>query len=410
MQNIESTYINRNQFSETLLYAINLEAIMNEGCAVISLNAKFGMGKTFFLQKFQEDLKKNEFEYFSIDAWKSDFYNSPIIAILAEFIAYFDTKNQEIFEKIKNICNIIIKCQTGIDLKESLTNKNDLFEEYKNITKSTKEIKEIIAKYVAELTKPFVILIDELDRTRPTYAVEFLEALKHFFDIKNIVFILAINKDQLKQSTKCLYGDIDFDEYYRKFATYNISLPRINNQESLNYISNKTQEILKLITIKNSKFNIEIEKSILFLIEYFDFFSFRQINEYLRFLAYFFQTKHTNTVDINIICIVILLHLKDHNITEKISKQQYFFTDFAKLFDINKCDKKDYEILYSIFYNMLMFLLENEKDLDSFIEIASKIGINDIKKSDLNQYEHIKIARRTRLKQMACDILGFENW
>ena len=67
--------------------------------------------------------------------------------------------------------------------------------------------------------------MDELDRARPDYAVRFLETLKHFFQTKGIIFILAVDKAHLESSVKSLYGsDINFPEYYRKFVHRNVSL------------------------------------------------------------------------------------------------------------------------------------------------------------------------------------------
>ena len=51
-----------------------------------------------------------------------------------------------------------------------------------------------------------MIVIDELDRCRPSYAVEILEMAKHLFSVDRVVFVLSINRDQLAHSVKVLYG------------------------------------------------------------------------------------------------------------------------------------------------------------------------------------------------------------
>ena len=84
----------------------------------------------------------------------------------------------------------------------------------------------------SESEKPIVIIVDELDRCRPSYAVEFLEVIKHFFDIVGLVFVLGVDKRQLASSVKSLFGhELDFDEYYRKFAHRNVTLP-VKSQEA----------------------------------------------------------------------------------------------------------------------------------------------------------------------------------
>lgn len=63
-----------------------------------------------------------------------------------------------------------------------------------------------------------MFFIDELDRCRPTFAIELLERIKHLFDIQNIVFVLSIDKEQLEASTAAAYGSaINAPEYLRRF-------------------------------------------------------------------------------------------------------------------------------------------------------------------------------------------------
>ena len=71
-----------------------------------------------------------------------------------------------------------------------------------------------------------LVIIDELDRCRPNYAIEFLETIKHLFDIRGLVFVIGVDKGQLASSAKALFGqELVFDEYYRKFAHRNVNLP-----------------------------------------------------------------------------------------------------------------------------------------------------------------------------------------
>ena len=108
------------------------------------------------------------------------------------------------------------------------------------------KLNKSLADCVEELKeKPLVIMVDELDRARPDYAVKFLETLKHFFQTKGIVFILAVDKAHLESSVKSLYGsDINFPEYYRKFVHRNVSLPAPIETSIDNYAAKKQKNIL----------------------------------------------------------------------------------------------------------------------------------------------------------------------
>ena len=69
-----------------------------------------------------------------------------------------------------------------------------------------------------------VFIIDELDRCRPTFAIEVLEKVKHIFDVPNVVFVFGINRDELCSSLRSVYGDIDASVYLRKFFDMEFNL------------------------------------------------------------------------------------------------------------------------------------------------------------------------------------------
>lgn len=79
--------------------------------------------------------------------------------------------------------------------------------------------------------RPLMVMIDELDRCRPSYAVEFLEVAKHMFSVDRIVFVLAVNSDQLAHSVRALYGhDFDAEGYLRRFFDVDFRMPEPDRQ------------------------------------------------------------------------------------------------------------------------------------------------------------------------------------
>src|SRR5690606_33038946 len=74
-----------------------------------------------------------------------------------------------------------------------------LVEEFRN---KLKQLVDLVSQGQAsadsegtEKTGPLFIFIDELDRCRPLFALELLEALKHLFSIEGIVFVLGLNTE-----------------------------------------------------------------------------------------------------------------------------------------------------------------------------------------------------------------------
>ena len=80
-------------------------------------------------------------------------------------------------------------------------------------------------------TPPFVILVDELDRCRPPYAISLLERIKHLFNVENVVFVLALDKEQLGVSLGAVYGqNLNVQEYLRRFFDAEFRLTQINSE------------------------------------------------------------------------------------------------------------------------------------------------------------------------------------
>ena len=52
------------------------------------------------------------------------------------------------------------------------------------------KFKEVMSEYQKENGKKIIFFIDELDRCRPTFAIELLEVIKHLFNIDNCIFII----------------------------------------------------------------------------------------------------------------------------------------------------------------------------------------------------------------------------
>lgn len=66
--------------------------------------------------------------------------------------------------------------------------------------------------------KLLVVLLDEIDRCRPTFALEMLERIKHFFDVDGVVFIVAADTEQLEHSIRAVYGQgFDAVRYLHRF-------------------------------------------------------------------------------------------------------------------------------------------------------------------------------------------------
>ena len=103
---------------------------------------------------------------------------------------------------------------SGIDIADM--NTNSAYDTYLYLASARSElIKNLSALPAEALTKtedprPIVFIIDELDRCRPTFAIELLERVKHIFNqAHGIIFVFGINRTELTKSVRSVYGDID---------------------------------------------------------------------------------------------------------------------------------------------------------------------------------------------------------
>ena len=242
----------------------------NKSSYVINVNAEWGAGKTYFVKRWAKDLK-HEHPVVYIDAWSNDFMDSPIITVLAEIQdQLLETINKSHLTQAKRrsfknigisvlpkILAALVKRYGGFDIEDLFVDENpdtctspstqnnkslDLsaameamttqaFKEHSDYKKGVKELKDTIkelVKYSIEKPKgglqaiarsyPAFIFIDELDRCRPTYAVEMLEAIKHIFDIEGLVIVVSTHTEELQHTIKALYGnDFNADNYLRRF-------------------------------------------------------------------------------------------------------------------------------------------------------------------------------------------------
>lgn len=86
-----------------------------------------------------------------------------------------------------------------------------------------------------------IVLIDELDRCRPSYAVELLETAKHLFSVDRVVFVLAVNRSELAHSIRAVYGgEFDALGYLRRFIDIDFRLPEAEREPFMDALLQST--------------------------------------------------------------------------------------------------------------------------------------------------------------------------
>ena len=232
-----------------------------EGPSVLAVDAAWGNGKTTFLRIWEQYLRNQGFPVVKFNAWETDFSEDPFVALSTELTSGLqEHADQSIAAKVaamkKSAGKVLLRAVPGVirlatggivdigpieELGKALASyAEERISAYQGARESIEEFRSRLQDMAATVSessggRPLIVMIDELDRCRPSYAVELLEVAKHLFSVAGIVFILAVNRDQLEHSIKALYGsDFDAQGYLRRFFDADIRLPEPRREKFIN--------------------------------------------------------------------------------------------------------------------------------------------------------------------------------
>ena len=223
---------------------------------VIGIHGKWGTGKTFMLKRWQTDLENQGFNAIYFNAWEDDFCDDPLLAIIGQLSSYFtEDRFKEGVQRVSSSALPLIRSNvssvlthfTGLttDYEHDSPNKSDLIKQYLDQRRSKgllkKELEKLSATVYTEINHPLIFIVDELDRCRPTFAIELLERVKHIFDVPKMVFAFGLNRNELCKSLASVYGDIDTDVYLRRFFDFEFNLPEVKSQRFAEHLINSYQ-------------------------------------------------------------------------------------------------------------------------------------------------------------------------
>ncbi|AHZ69080.1 hypothetical protein OU5_2001 [Pseudomonas mandelii JR-1] len=222
---------------------------------VLNVNSAWGSGKTFFLKNWVEEQSTDRAcVYFN--AWETDFSGDAFVSLVASIrdqlhaaigplqeaenlMRKFTSKaSKTLIAATPALAKGVIKKFTGVDLgllseiadgeafaeaaekaveKLIETNKETLaiVEDFKKVFHELVTLSSL-QRAAGGTVKPVYIFIDELDRCRPTFAIELLERIKHLFDVSGCKFIIATDTLQLGHSIRAVYGSGFASEKYLK--------------------------------------------------------------------------------------------------------------------------------------------------------------------------------------------------
>lgn len=240
------------------------------GSFVIALKAPWGAGKSIFLKRWEAHLELSDIPVAHVDAWRSDYLDDPLAAFVLALKERLDRYGASATRtKARRIGTALLKygaplaksalsaaaASTTNGLSKGVQNAieavvaetpswvNQAIEHRKNsqgfenqLLKAREQLC-IVPDDPTAPRSPLVIVVDELDRCRPDFAIKALERIKHYFGVSGIVFVIATDGDNLPSAVRTLYGPrVDGERYLRKFFDYEFRLPLPSHEMVIDWL------------------------------------------------------------------------------------------------------------------------------------------------------------------------------
>ena len=224
---------------------------------VISIEAGFGRGKTFFRKAWAEHLRQAGEVVIEIDVQQSDHSGDPVVTLLGALVEALprmdDDKGKKAIDSAKKLgaigartfAKIVLRSAADELIDAATDTVLDKLEDFDTLDELINELGDgmskaagqfIAAQMAAERVRKkelplqikalqaallqkaegnrVIIVIDELDRCHPNYAIAFLEAMKLVFNQSGFVFCLMVNAEYLEKLAQHRFGVSPNDEKY----------------------------------------------------------------------------------------------------------------------------------------------------------------------------------------------------
>lgn len=227
-----------------------------EDSYVIALDSAWGTGKTYFLEVMEEYLEREHgVGVIHYSAWENDFWDNAFIPLL--YVVWnhpqfkWDMRGEEGKKYVKDILRLAVCLgreaglkrleavlgEDGVEmLKDGMDHAEEhptestgnIFQDYEDFQKAFDVVRRMLSECSGEkgTQEKMLVVIDELDRCRPDFAVQTLEVVKHLFNVEGLVFLFAVDMEQLGSVIRGIYGEgLDARSYLNRMFHYVTHLP-----------------------------------------------------------------------------------------------------------------------------------------------------------------------------------------
>jgi len=195
----------------------------------IGVFGTWGSGKTSLLRLLDSRLETkypDRFVRIWFNPWLYRSEPNLLVALLHTLHATLEAQTAQKFKtSATKIATVLANLGAGVFLKlvtagtVSLENLNALEKDYLKahyrVESEIRNLRANLQKEINDLTADgtrFVLFIDDLDRCDPAQIIDLLEAVKLFFDLENMIVILAVDKEVIDRGVQIKYKDFAFSQ------------------------------------------------------------------------------------------------------------------------------------------------------------------------------------------------------
>lgn len=255
-------------------------ATESDDALCVAVDADWGAGKTYFLDRLAKDIEANGHAVIQFNAWINDLDDDPLVGFMAAVKeglapllaslplvdrprlgeeAFLRKASKALFKGalavvahqakktmgaagVEAVASLFSGDSANVDLPSTIDPGaleagaeklfKSLLENHSDRVQAVTAFKTYLGEAVlafeaASLSKaPLFIIIDELDRCRPDYAIRLLEGVKHVFGAQNVCFVVGVNLEQTSESVRAVYGaGFDGRHYLKRFFAVEYHLP-----------------------------------------------------------------------------------------------------------------------------------------------------------------------------------------
>ncbi|WP_179008741.1 KAP family P-loop NTPase fold protein [Winogradskyella forsetii] len=222
------TNISDDQLKYSDYAQIMTEKILNttaDKSFAIGINAKWGTGKTSFLNFIKEQIISKDSNIIQIDfsPWNIE---SPK-AIISDFFETFEKELNKYNSNISRHLNNYSRKLLALNEIDSTKSTYKLLSTVLSKDKTLSALKQEIEKNINRIDKKIIVFIDDLDRLDNDEIIEILRIIRNTADFKNTFFLVAYDRNYIINALT-RYNSYNKEGFLEKIFQLEINLPNFN--------------------------------------------------------------------------------------------------------------------------------------------------------------------------------------